>query len=774
MWFIHNKSQDMDIKTYTLSILGLAFWLSLGIAIPASGSTYACEIYNLQVEKGNCSSDSTYLLVVDFDVVNPGSDSFKLYANGQYFGKFAYNQLPVSIANFPKSGGNNDWVKVCDATIGDCCRVLEFPTKSCDCKIYELEVEKGDCTSDSTYTLHIQFLVENPGSDSFNLFANGKFFGTYAYSQLPLTITHFPKSGANYDWIKVFDSEKSGCFKGLEFPTKACAPQPCVIDGLKIEKGDCASDSTYLLAILFTPVNPGSDSFDFWANGKYFGRFAYAKLPLIIPNFPKSGGNNDWIKLCDAKKADCCKVLEFPTKICSAPCKISNLVAEKTDCNAEGKFFVYLHFDVQNPKSKFFKVFGNGMNHGAFAYDSLPVKIGPLAGDCVTPWEFVVKDAEDPTCFAVLELGKVCCGNDCKIQELKVEKGDCTSDSTYVLKISFQYNPAQGDSFRIVANGNYFGTYPYVLPLTITNFPKSGKADDWIKVCDQDKETCCAVKEFDSPNCGVKPCGILELDVESSCLTDSTFQATLNFVPQNVGTTGFLVKGNGVVYGQFSYAQLPLTIGPLSADCAKSYEFLVQDKTNSNCKNVKELGEVCCEDTTCHILELQLEAGICSPDATWPLSINFEVQHPGNDFFEVWVNGVYKGYYPIIQLPVQVTGLPVSGQELDTIQICINDQPDCCIEGTVNPPECLVDPNQDMPAVFLIGSRTYKHVFRNGWSLIEAADVYDTSGKVIYRSGEILMKPGDVHRIDTPMISGVYMLVMKTNTGQASVRIFVP
>lgn len=648
-----------------------------------------------------------------------------------------------------------------------------LPVASNGCEIYSLQIEKGDCTSDSTYVLTLDFDVLNADSDSFNIWANGLQFGRFAYKDLPLSITNFPKSGNNLDWIKIFDSKNPNCFEGTEFKTQECGNPPCAFESLKVEKGDCSTDSTYTLAVLFTPFNTGSDSFDLWANGNPIGRFPYDKLPLVIPHFPKSGGSKDWIKVCDSQSIDCCKSLEYPTKECGEPCKIMELVADKGPCKEEGMFHVTLNFETNNPKGNSFKVFGNGMQHGMFAYDSLPIQIGPLPGDCTTSWEFVVKDLEDQTCFAVFELGKVCCG-ECKIEELKVDKGDCTSDSTYVLHIQFQHMASPGDSFRLFANGILFGTYPYTLPLVIPNFPKSGKPVDWIKVCDNTKENCCAVKEFPTQACGAKPCAILELEVDKSCEMDSLFYAILNFIPQNTGNEGFWIKGNGVTYGSYSYGQLPLTVGPLTADCQKNFEFLIQDKTYELCKQAVELGIVCCEDSTCQIVDLQLDAGTCGPNDTWPLSINFHASWPGNPMFEVWVNNVYQGYYPLAQLPVQIEGLPASGLEYDSIRICINDKPNCCAEGTVLAPECLTDPQKDQAALYLIGTRTYKQVITNGWTHISRVEIFDPSGRLAYRSLENYVKPGEAHRIESELPPGIYMLVAETDKGMSTFRLFIP
>lgn len=533
---------------------------SFVLSMFSPSAAMACEIYEVVVEKGECTSDSTYILWINFEYNDVGGDHFDLWANGEFFGYYAYADLPLSIPNFPKSGNNNDWIKICDNDNPDCCRIKEFPTKDCsnfnDCEIFEVNVDKGDCTSNSTYEVWINFDYANVESDYFDLWINGVFYDEFLYSALPLYIANFPKSGNNNDWIKICDHDNPDCCKIHEFESKncenyngceiwdlivesyecedgqfmvdldfnyanvgnngftvqgngtnygtfeynelyitlgpldgdcmtdyefvvkdvdhpdcqavfilgeICCNEDCHISELVVEKGDCTSDSTYTITIDFQYQNVNGASFDLFANGQFFGYYNYNQLPLTITNFPKSGGNNDWIKVCDNDNPDCCAIKEFDTKECgnNNDCSIKELDVIVGDCNDDDEFLVTINFIAMNPGGQGFSILGNGMNYGVFSYDSLPVILGPFPGNCTTEYEFVIKDNEFNDCQKAKDVGKVCCGEDCHIYDLVVEKGDCTSDSTYSLTINFQHQNVNGASFDLFANGQFFGYYNY-------------------------------------------------------------------------------------------------------------------------------------------------------------------------------------------------------------------------------------------------------------------------------------------------------------------------
>jgi hypothetical protein len=106
--------------------------------------------------------------------------------------------------------------------------------------------------------------------------------------------------------------------------------------------------------------------------------------------------------------------------------------------------------------------------------------------------------------------------------------------------------------------------------------------------------------------------------------------ASLDFNFENVSDS-FTVAGNGVFYGFFSYAQVPLTLGPLSGDNATRWEFLVRDADELQVLDYVNVGSVDCS------------SGIFTdPEKTKTLEIMYGEQGahficpPGASEFTIW------------------------------------------------------------------------------------------------------------------------------------------
>ena len=68
------------------------------------------------------------------------------------------------------------------------------------CTINNAVVSISECTSDSTYSITLDFESRNAPSNSFNLFVRAdEPIGFYSLDSLPLTIKDFKLSGLDYD-----------------------------------------------------------------------------------------------------------------------------------------------------------------------------------------------------------------------------------------------------------------------------------------------------------------------------------------------------------------------------------------------------------------------------------------------------------------------------------------------------------------------------------------------------------------------------------------------
>jgi len=189
--------------------------------------TDGCEISELEIEVGDCNPDGTYQLTINFDVVNPTSDSFDVFTrNDEIFGTYLLADLPLTIENFELSDFKYDFVKVCINDNSNCCAEIEWLAPDCnmnDCDISNLTVDIGDCNPNGTYELTIDFDHENAGNDFFDVFVrNNEFIGFFPIADLPVTIENFEFSGFDNDYIKVCINDNAECCEELEWTPPVC------------------------------------------------------------------------------------------------------------------------------------------------------------------------------------------------------------------------------------------------------------------------------------------------------------------------------------------------------------------------------------------------------------------------------------------------------------------------------------------------------------------------------------------------------------------------
>ena len=294
------------------------FYLLLVITVHSSLFAQPCEIYNLSVSTGDCTSNTSYQLSLDFQVQNPSNQTFDLWANNaQFIGTFQLNQLPITIPNFPYNGGNNDVLKVCINDNPNCCKIAEFPVPNCinnpqPCEIYNLSVSTGDCTSNTSYQLSLDFQVQNPSNQAFDLWANNaQFIGTFQLNQLPLTIPNFPYNGGNNDVLKVCINDNPNCCKIAEFLVPSCINNQCEIKNLNAEPAPCL-DGVFLVQISFEYSNNLSDSFILMVNNELYQTYEYnTPQPLLIGPFPGDGTTNYSFTIKDQAAINCKNVYEL-------------------------------------------------------------------------------------------------------------------------------------------------------------------------------------------------------------------------------------------------------------------------------------------------------------------------------------------------------------------------------------------------------------------------------------------------------------------------------
>ena len=657
-----------------------------------------CEVTNISVQTGLCTSDSTYNATINFNATNPGIGQFVLWSNGILVDTFNLTEAPIML-NVLWNGGAFDDVKICilespNFPGSNCCKSIEYHVPNCilPCDIFDVSVEVGDCNPNSnTYNLSLKFGATNPGNDFFEVWGNGTYLGLFALDSLPLLIPNFPSNGNATDVIKICINDQPNCCETFEFQGPDCNPN-CEIFDVVVDPGDCIPGTNgYNLFLNFQVNNPGNDFFEVWGNGTYLGLFALDSLPLVIPNFPSNGNPMDIIKICINDHPDCCKIIDFQGPDCIQNCEIFDVVVDPGACNpTSNTYSLTLNFQVQNPGNALFEVWGNGVPLGMYPLNALPLVIPnfPSNGNAIDVIKICIVNNTD-CCKAIDFQGPDCSNPPCEIFNLSVVTGDChPADSTYDVTVNFQVQNPSSNIFGLWANGQFLGNYNLSqLPLQLNNVPWDGNGpNDVIKVClvtNNGTLSCCRSIEFPAPDCYPDNCAVNDLQVEiGNCTGDSTYNVVVNFQVQNPPSNVFSLWANGQFFGIFNLNQLPLSIQDFPWN-GGNFDHIKVCFTNAPqgacCAEIEFHVPDCLFSGPCEIFNLTVTPGDCNPNApTYPLTFDFDVVNPGNAFFEVWVNGVYFGAHPLTALPFTIPNVPSNGVAGDVIKVCINDHPDCC------------------------------------------------------------------------------------------------
>ncbi|MBI1227404.1 MAG: T9SS type A sorting domain-containing protein [Bacteroidetes bacterium] len=653
-----------------------------------------CSIYDLVATPGDCMNGE-YYVTINFQFSGNGNEGFHIQGNGNNYGNFAYTALPVTLGPFPGNGINVFEFVAVDNQHPDCHDFDTVGPISCAggaCAVTDFAATPGDCNPDGTYPLTLNFNYANPVNGNFHVIYEGQNLGNFALANLPITLPHFQDNGEPSQVIKVCLNDAPDCCAIDEFSSPNCVPvSACDINDLSVIPGDCNNDGNYPITINFNYVNPGNDYFNVIFEGQTIGTYLLSNLPVTIPNFNDNGLGTPTIHVCINDVPDCCahKTITAPNCTPSNSCHIWDVFAEAHPCE-NGHFMLDVEFNHENTGSQGFKIKAGNQVFGPFDYGEPYYTIGPLSPGVV--YEIVVRDVENETCKGVYVFGPVNCGGDCHIYDLTAEVSDCNGDGQFFVTIDFQHENSGGDGFKIYGNGNVYGYFNYnELPVTIGPLTSNNQQLEF-GAADVNHPDCHAFMVVQVPDCdgnGGGDCHIFDLVADvHPCLPNGTFYVTLNLQHEN--TSGyFKLKGNGVTYGIFSYDDLPLEVGPLIGNGTTPYEFVAVDIHNENCKDDISIGTIECNGAgDCLVHDLIVDPSTCNPDDSYNLWVWFQVDYPGNNFYDVYHNGDFVGYFPLTHVPVTLPHLFANNEPMQTLTICINDNPDCCLSISYEAPNC--------------------------------------------------------------------------------------
>lgn len=367
------------------------------------------------------------------------------------------------------------------------------------------------------------------------------------------------------------------------------------------------------------------------------------------------------------------------------PCLIKNITIDKSACDQSGNFFVDINFEFFNTSDKF-KILGNGVNYGTFKYSDLPIKLGPLKGDCLTNYEFQIRDNIDNNCLNFKSLGKVCCTEDCKINIKNIEASNCDG-SNFDVAIKVAHSGNSGNGFDLFADGEFLGFFQYGNePLILENY-EGDPFNTYITfvACANDIPTCCDTFKI------LNPCVCLIYDTKVHVFEcseeDSLFSLRLTFKHQMTGDS-FQLGGNATNYGKYAYSDLPITINNLPFNDSEGYEFLIVDENSAFCFGAHELGKVTKCDFECSMGQPKVTVSECNENNEFYIWLNFLEKNTGLSGFSVKSGNLEFGQFQYGEGPYKIGPILGDCEKLYAFQIQDIDIEGCGFDFQLEKPIC--------------------------------------------------------------------------------------
>ena len=678
-----NDCQIESFPEFTECIAGTTNYL-LGLNISNTSSTPIFE-YNL-------IHDASGEVFGPFN--NPNGASFT----------FLEIELPINIqGGFTVSSQDS----MCTASIiaeADC-------DTEPDCAISDIVLEY-ECLDENNYQVFVTFNHTGITGDTVVIRGvSGNILGFYDVNQQPIVIDVNSTSGiSNSFGVFIENPLDPECSAGSSLIQVDCSTtEPCEVAFIEILNTECNTDGTYNLSVLYDINIQSAMEITVNVNGVDYDVIPNPNFVFEIEGIaPRPNSDEDIITICSQEFSDCCLVNEYlqPNCMVENECAIQGIEYEPICLDSAGFFMVNLFFAHDNTSGEVVITSFNGLSLGQFDVNQQPISVGPFSADDLDDngIGFIVCDAQIQSCCAEVFVDNIPCNisnETCEVEFIEIISTDCNPDGTYDLTVGYSTANANNDFIDVVINGGAVQSFTNTGTLTVSGIsPRPNSDFDIIEICVNDSPNCCLVNEYLQPDCMVEDeCAIQGIEYEPICLDSAGFfMVNLFFTHDNTSGEVVITSFNGLSLGQFDVNQQPISVGPFSADDLddNGIGFIICDAQIQDCCEEVFADNIPCNisNETCEVEFIEVISTDCNTDGTYNLNATYSIANGENDFVDVTVNG---GAVQSLSNSgsVLVTDIaPRSNSDFDIIEICLNDNPNCCEVIEYLQPDCSTSPQE--------------------------------------------------------------------------------
>ncbi|MBK7870181.1 MAG: T9SS type A sorting domain-containing protein [Saprospiraceae bacterium] len=270
---------------------------SIEFELPCGGNgNDDCNISNLSAQPIDCNSN-TFSLKISFDAAETSSLGYFIFVDGQIFGPFSFEETTQEVGPFFTDEGAIYDILILDIANPACYGYTEITGIDCSDEndscgdIADLIVEVGECNSDSTFNLALNFDYQGESVDSFFVSFRGDTLGHFAIDSLPVLLENLPGDDEPHsESLKVClqDTSDNACCREIFFTLPNCSSfseDTCRIFNLNAEALECDSMGGFKVKLTFESEHGDSTGFKIFGNGEEYGVFSYDQDSIILGPF---------------------------------------------------------------------------------------------------------------------------------------------------------------------------------------------------------------------------------------------------------------------------------------------------------------------------------------------------------------------------------------------------------------------------------------------------------------------------------------------------------
>ncbi|MCO6491575.1 MAG: T9SS type A sorting domain-containing protein [Phaeodactylibacter sp.] len=639
----------------------------------------------------DCNDNGNYFIVIEQLFPNPPNLAFlfSVSVDGMFAGSFSSAGLPVELGPYPGNGTARG-VAVYTQNTTDCAyRFITAPVQ-CDgaCPLQSVGLA-GDVQCDNSGFYRAKLRVEGPAVGDVLTVTSAvtNFSLTVAYDGGPVVV-EMPDTGQNYDELTVclpLSTTNTLCCLDIAFDY-VC--RPCDIFNFHLDPLDCTADTTFFFTIDFDAQGAFSDTFTLQLSNGFEQHFLYSQLPLTMGPIPGLGEQLDyWLT---EMSGNCGASGSFITPDCIDGCVLGTVTTPiaNVGCNNDGTYNIPLHVENAQPGDLLLVQSVVTGYTDTLAYGQLGALVLQLSHWPAPPNGREILNIcflNQQDCCVTAEFAVNC---PCPwLTGVTIAPNGCRNDGTFTATLNITTPaPAIGNIF-VVESENYRAEFSVAdLPVEIGPFPGTG-GPRTVHVLFPGTD-CQTTVTFITPDCGNGGCAFTGIVAEPHSCDGGQFLIDVEVRAVNPGALGYFIFADGQINGPYAYNEPFVTLGPFDGDGTTIYDLLILDIEDPSCFGYAEVGPVDC-GALCGIHNLRVDPLGCNADGTYNVLLNFEVDNPGNDFFDVYGrNGDLIGFYRLDERPVRIEGLDPVSSGVGYLRVCINDTPGCCEDIEFFEPDC--------------------------------------------------------------------------------------